>query len=174
MRAGIFQRAQKFGTAVFEARHPAVQKYLADAVLALRPWLQRRQLEKVALVICTEQMRPLERFVFEIAPAGDRATLQPEHLQAYLRSFFIKINTAEAAMTPNVEGQTFSIVAYTANDALSSLPSADDALLWEPVDEDSVAPAQRRLMPLRSMNEGPLRVQLVVEHVVHDGEDAML
>lgn len=182
--AAIFERVQKFGVPVHQARHPDVQRYLADAVLALRPWLQHRTLQKVVLSVCDDAMAPLERFVFDVTPVDRAAALSFDNLQAYLRSFLLKISTAEAAMAPNARGTTFAVQAYTREDAFLSPqgtrahPSAAQTMLleetmqaWEPVDAAAVAPPHRRVVPLKSMPVGPMRLELVVEQAGAATED---
>ena len=158
----IFQRVQKYGMPVHQARHPDVQSYISDVIVSLRPWLLKRVLQRVAFVICSDVMTPLERFVFEIAPGDPHRLLDADYVQAYMRSFFLKINTVDASMPPNTAGTTFSVVCYTASDAQEAA-GPEEMLVWEPVDDASVAPSDGRIVPLKSMNEGAMKIQLYVE-----------
>ena len=49
--------------------HPEVNEYIQQALQSVRPLMEQMQLDQVALVILNANNKPVERFVFEMAPA---------------------------------------------------------------------------------------------------------
>lgn len=71
-----FLTAKKYDFAVQQSRHPKVCEWINDAVDAVEAELLKDAVDRVAVIIFSEQHVPLERFVFEVSgfptvPAGE-------------------------------------------------------------------------------------------------------
>ncbi|RUS23393.1 DNA-binding protein [Endogone sp. FLAS-F59071] len=62
----LFERRKKYNVPVQMSRHPGLNAYICDAVLACKPDLNKGVVDKICLLITTQQHVLMERFVFEV------------------------------------------------------------------------------------------------------------
>lgn len=72
--AALFIRAQKYGTMVWQSRHPWLNQYIRDALLGIKACLEDGTLESFVLVISPNSLASTssaasEKFRFEFRPA---------------------------------------------------------------------------------------------------------
>ncbi|GAB7362260.1 hypothetical protein MBLNU230_g2281t1 [Neophaeotheca triangularis] len=71
-----FLSARKYNYAVRQSRHPKVCEWISDAVAAVENELLKGTVERIAVVMYSQQNKPLERFMFDVSqfpevPAGE-------------------------------------------------------------------------------------------------------
>ncbi|OZJ04328.1 hypothetical protein BZG36_02379 [Bifiguratus adelaidae] len=179
----LFEKRKKYNIPVQMCRHPLLNKYIRDVVAACKPEILQGNVERMCILITTVQMVPLERFVFELQahlpesghqaqdkgkgamlPENIVSTLSPTDLEHCLRSFLIKLNTCDAFLLPNPkEEMTFTVVIERREEGEPSQPS--DIRPWVPaiVSEQSGGISKASIIPLRTMDTGIFKMQLLVE-----------
>jgi len=63
---GLFERRRKWGVPVRMSRHPDLSTYIRDALLAMRPALERGEAKKVAVEILDSDNVVTEKFIFAL------------------------------------------------------------------------------------------------------------
>lgn len=169
--AALFGRRRKYGVGVFMCRHPELTEYLKHILKTVRELLERRELEKVILVVESTQNGPQEQFVFQLGAFNGDDILSRDNylieLESTLRAFLLRLAACDDTLKSLPADCTFSIVletqqsAATRMEALSSCKQDD--LHWIPAESSNIVKPGSLIHPLKSAPEGLLNMQLYVQ-----------
>jgi len=151
----LFERTQLFNVPVQRCRAPELNEYIHDVVESLRDFIEREELERVAVQINEKNGTPLERFVIDVTFAVLKNTTDLTHLERTLRFFLIRLNFCASQLTSIPKECTFNVLIYTSNEI------TDPA--WIEPERVNFLTQNVTLIPLRSARTGPLKLQLYVE-----------
>ncbi|KAK9768670.1 hypothetical protein K7432_000505 [Basidiobolus ranarum] len=170
--ATLFETRKKYNVPVPMSRHPQLNAYIQDMVLACRPDLEKGDVETMTLVVVNKNQIPIERFVFEIntlfepKDKGEQriGSMNANDVELYLRAFLLKISVCDAMLKPNPNGCTFSLVIQL-QDGINTPTQAKDGYPWIPAEPNQQPMGMPRadLIMLKSIDTGLLKVQLYVE-----------
>nr|GME16775.1 DNA polymerase zeta processivity subunit [Ipomoea batatas] len=159
---GAFERRRYMNLVVHKARHPELRDYIHSTVTGLLPFIQKGQVERVAVILFDSKSVPFERFVFKIDVNQSYGSMVEEaDLEFSLRSFFIKLPISQSLTQTLPQDCRWEITAY-----FRSLPDSStskDAGIWVPTDTKQWQQPPL-IIPIKSMRIEPLGVQLYVEH----------
>ncbi|KAJ3158260.1 MAD2 mitotic arrest deficient-like 2 [Geranomyces michiganensis] len=184
--AELFEARQKYGVAVRMSRHPALNTYIQDCLVGVRPDLENGTLSKLHLAIYGPGGGGggiVERFTFEVRSllegwdAGERNSAQTSininDLESHFAAFLIKLATLASASSntviePNPPNCTFALLAELHRAARlggnGGSGQGGGAMDWIPGDEDEVAlRAGRGIVPIKTLDAGLMKIQLFVE-----------
>jgi len=123
----LFESANFYGARVQRARHPDLDRYICDAIYALRGAISTGDIQRVVLVIKSgdsgQDGVPLERHVFDFALRSDYLEKTPskrdvDQLASAFAACVSKISFLDSTLPPlpsepqSQGGITFEIVAY--------------------------------------------------------------
>ncbi|KAL1919328.1 uncharacterized protein VTP21DRAFT_2021 [Calcarisporiella thermophila] len=169
----LFKKCRKYNIPLQQSRHPGLNEWITNAVLACKSNLEKGLVERVNVIILNEQ-NPVERFVFEVenivAPELVRDDVRVEgglqcgDLEHYLRAFLLKIHSCDAYLPPIPPECTF-LVAMELKKGHEPAQLKPD-FLWvpaEPSEHSRSGLEEMEIVPLKSMDAGLLKLQLIVE-----------
>lgn len=185
--ANLFVRRRKYDTAVFQARHPALRNYISRACAAVREELLLGTVARLAVVISDGPV-PLERFVFDVARAGDVAPtdeldvpindgLDTPGLVQRFRGFMLKLAGVEGMLRPLEDlsdDTTFAIVLELADGAVPTAAAPSKPPPWVPAQRENTAAAAQGACNERyvtALDTQLFRVQLSVQEARPPGKD---
>ncbi|ORY04811.1 DNA-binding protein [Basidiobolus meristosporus CBS 931.73] len=171
--ASLFETRKKYNVPVPMSRHPHLNSYIQDMILACRPDLEKGDVETMTLVVLNKNQVPIERFVFEIntlievkdnGGQSSIGTMSVNDVELYLRAFLLKISVCDAMLKPNPKGCTFSLVIQL-HDGINTPTQTNEGFPWIPAEpsEQPMGMPRADLMMLKSFDTGLLKVQLYVE-----------
>ncbi|KAI9482179.1 DNA-binding protein [Coemansia mojavensis] len=160
----LFEDRSAYGIPVKCSRHPELNKYIADVVLAIKAELEKNKPGDVMIRIHDDDGNSIEEFVLEMsAVAGN---YEPSH-DVELRSALIRLSTLEDAPALRDDSgscvdATFEVCFRTRDGSAPSL----EANAWVPrLDKtgvtDGASPPNEpsRLVPLSSIDSAELKMQ---------------
>ncbi|KAJ2650906.1 E3 ubiquitin-protein ligase pub1 [Coemansia sp. RSA 1250] len=153
----LFEDRSAYGIPVKCSRHPELNKYIADVVLAIKAELEKNKPGDVMIRIHDDDGNSIEEFVLEMsAVAGN---YEPSH-DVELRSALIRLSTLEDAPALR-DDATFEVCFRTRDGSAPSL----EANAWVPrLDKtgvtDGASPPNEpsRLVPLSSIDSAELKM----------------
>lgn len=168
--AGVFERRQKYNVPVQMVCHPGVNEYLSDLLKSLKGHIEAGSVEQVVFCILgSEDEKPLERFVFQIAAGvGDKSMESDAYLsrlEQSLRTFTMKLNISDSLLKDLPEDCTWSVQIYTKESTMlesQSNQSLED-FQWVVADDREVAVEEASLLPVKNLDSGILQMQCYVE-----------
>ncbi|KAG8906748.1 hypothetical protein FRB99_006239 [Tulasnella sp. 403] len=141
----VFARRKKYDAPVFQSRSPSLNEYISSSIKAIGKELVVGNVKSVVVVIKDRRDIALERFVFSVQTIVDvdaehRDTPIPDamtraSLEQHFRSFLVRLGTAEAQMSENVETDelSFALVLEMKEEAVpSEVPNEQDPVPWLP------------------------------------------
>ncbi|KAJ0103269.1 hypothetical protein Patl1_05134 [Pistacia atlantica] len=162
--AGAFERRRYMNVVVQRARHPELREYIHSAVNGLLPFIQKGQVERVAVIFFNADNIPVERYIFKLMINQSYGSKVEEgELEFSLRSFLTKLSVSQSLSKVLPNGCRWEITAY-----FRSLPQVDtskDAEFWIPTNTQQWQQPPL-ITPIKSMNSDPLNVQLYLEHPI--------
>ncbi|KAL0576803.1 hypothetical protein V5O48_005173 [Marasmius crinis-equi] len=176
--ADLFVRRKKYDTPVFQARHPALNEYISDAVKAIREEVIHGNVDKVIVVIKDKDQLALERFIFSLdtmiqIQAFDKDTsvedaMSPQALGQYFRSFLVKLNFVEAQLGQMYLGDdvSFAIMLELKENKEPTPRNAKEPAPWIPADTQHTtagASEDAELHMIRAVNTGIINLSLTVQ-----------
>ncbi|XP_031255277.1 DNA polymerase zeta processivity subunit [Pistacia vera] len=160
--AGAFERRRYMNVVVQRARHPELREYIHSAVNGLLPFIQKGQVERVAVIFFNADNIPVERYIFKLMfNQSYGSKVEEGELEFSLRSFLTKLLVSQSLSKVLPNGCRWEITAY-----FRSLPQVDtskDAEFWIPTNTQQWQQPPL-ITPIKSMNSDPLNVQLYLEH----------
>ncbi|KAJ0046541.1 hypothetical protein Pint_05016 [Pistacia integerrima] len=186
--AGAFERRRYMNVVVQRARHPELREYIHSAVNGLLPFIQKGQVERVAVIFFNADNIPVERYIFKLMINQSYGSKVEEgELEFSLRSFLTKLSVSQSLSkvlpngslqpnylsVPNLLHQmivvfvaSFLCCRWEITAYFRSLPQVDtskDAEFWIPTNTQQWQQPPL-ITPIKSMNSDPLNVQLYLEH----------
>ncbi|KAJ9070161.1 MAD2 mitotic arrest deficient-like 2 [Entomophthora muscae] len=125
----LFTRKKRFGSAVPMATHPQLASYIYEMVLAIKPELEKKQVEEVHVVILAPSEIPIERFRFKFTPRN-AAAMDALQLQPIIRA----ISVCDALLAPIPQNSTFTMVMEMASG--EPVRHGEDVCPWSPSQPD--------------------------------------
>eukprot|EP00053_Salpingoeca_punica_P013293 m.119905 g.119905 ORF g.119905 m.119905 type:complete len:211 (+) comp16164_c0_seq1:86-718(+) len=164
----VFERQKKYNIPVQMARHPDLKKYIADIVIAMKPWISQNMVDYVLVIISQPSGEVVERFMFEMDTAPAlllRAEENAEQLdlESYFRAFLLKISICDAHLRPNPPDCTFSVFAHTKSSAALSQTALKESFPWLAAEKQDVQLRDALVVPIKSMDVGYIKMQLVAQ-----------
>ncbi|XP_064599148.1 mitotic spindle assembly checkpoint protein MAD2B-like [Liolophura sinensis] len=164
----VFSKRKKYNVPVQICQHPDVLKYVENIVEGMKCLLSENEMEKVVIVVTGEKQKPLERFVFDIAPSGQAGTQSDKYLfrlESSLRGFLLKLNVCDAMLTPASQEKTWTVHIHTKESAAAKLEqkALTQNFPWVEVDEDQLTLQKPNLVPLKATTSDLIKMQLYVE-----------
>ncbi|KIW06618.1 uncharacterized protein PV09_02331 [Verruconis gallopava] len=157
-----FITVKKWNYPVRQSRHPKVCKWINDAVAAVLEELLKCTVDRVAVVIYSQQAQPLERFMFDLSrfpivskedlhtpiqrltPSGQQQSPTPANpasvdLQEQFRAVMTKLTVCGSMLKPIPPGCTFTVAI--------ELKDAADPPIGHPQPWIPVQPSLQREVP---------------------------
>lgn len=160
--SGAFERRRYMNLVVQRARHPQLRDYIHSSVSSLLLFIQKGQVERVAVIFSNANNVPLERYVFKITVNQSYGSMVEEgHLEFSLRSFLIKLSVSKPLSKVLPQGCRWEITAYFRS--LPQVNTSKDAELWIPTDTKQWQQPPL-ITPIKSMSSDSLSVQLYLEN----------
>lgn len=123
-----FLSARKYNFTVRQSRHPKVCEWVNDAVAALENELRKGIVERIAVVIYSKELKPVERFVFDTSrlpvvtagdvdiplerngPNGEKVLVLPHvDMEEQFRATISKLANCGSVLKPAPAGSTFTV-----------------------------------------------------------------
>ncbi|KAJ3151085.1 MAD2 mitotic arrest deficient-like 2 [Geranomyces variabilis] len=177
--AELFEARQKYGLPVRMSRHPALNAYIQDCLIGVRPDFENGTLNKLYLSVYGPGGGVVERFTFEVRSllgdwdpidrVGAQMSMNINDLESHFAAFLIKLGTtALTTVEANPRGCTFALLAEL---HCATRPGADGtgarrpgAMDWIPGDADDVnLRAGLGIVPIKTLDAGLLKIQIYVE-----------
>ena len=185
-----FISAKKYNYPVRQSRHPEVCEWINDVIIALEPELLEGKVDKVSLVIFSQDNTPMERFVFDmssfptvnkadwyvpIAPSQELGNQVPQvNMEEQFRAAISRIVFCHRDLEHLPDDCTFNIAVELKDEATPSLSHSSP---WVPCEtslqhrvETENAPRHRgadlggaQTTALRKVDAGPMVFELWVE-----------
>ncbi|XP_071841230.1 mitotic spindle assembly checkpoint protein MAD2B-like [Apostichopus japonicus] len=175
---GIFERKKKYGVPVSMARHPDLSKYISDTVQGIKLAMKKNEVQRVTVVILSQDRTPLERFVFEVAPVNQTARQNDDRyfveLEQSLRGFLLRINISDSMLGKLPEDSTFNILVYTKGGSAMTVDDLHFAqeFPWMEAEDTLYTMLDPKLVPLKATGSGKiLKMQLYVEEKKNKSTD---
>ncbi|KAH7428778.1 hypothetical protein KP509_09G016900 [Ceratopteris richardii] len=157
----VFERRRYLNVPVQWARHPELREYINSAVTSAMPWIQKRIVEKLAVVILDKSNMPLEKFTFQLQVHQEHSgNFTRTEIEYALRAFFLKLSVAQPYLEPLPPETSWEIVIFS-----KELPGDAEGKghFWVPA-EAKLWDQPPVITPIKSMSSKPLNVQLFIEH----------
>jgi mitotic spindle assembly checkpoint protein MAD2B len=177
-----FLSARKYNFAVRQSRHSKVCEWINDAVAAVETELLKGTVERVAVVIYTKDLKPTERYVFDVsrfpavAPAdvdiilerrsasGDKLPILPlTDLEEQLRATMSKISGCGSILRPLEPGCTFTVAIELKGEGQAPVSHPQPWMPVEPRSNEEQDQAQARTHPMRSVSAGDVIFESWIE-----------
>ncbi|TPX62013.1 hypothetical protein SpCBS45565_g07097 [Spizellomyces sp. 'palustris'] len=162
--ADIFEPRRKYNVPVRMSRHPVLNGYIRDVLAGIKPDLQKGVVSKVYLAIHDPARNVVEKFTFQIRSLMEgieegvrkhaQTSINTSDVEAYLRSFLLKIAVCDSMLNPNPPELAGDNPTPT---------SASTGAPWVPSEPTDVEVTSPSLIPLKTMDAGLLKMQLYVE-----------
>ncbi|VFQ58731.1 unnamed protein product [Cuscuta campestris] len=156
---GAFERRRYMNVVVHRSRHPDLRHYIHSSVNGLLHFIQKGEVERVAVIFFDDNNVPFERFVFKIdVNQSYGSSVEEADLELSLRSFLIKL--------PNLQSLTHNLppdCRWEITGYFRALPEGSNASVWVPTGTKQWQQPPV-IMPIKSMRSEPLGVQLYLEH----------
>ncbi|KAK0311185.1 hypothetical protein LTR01_003179 [Friedmanniomyces endolithicus] len=184
-----FLSARKYNYAVRQSRHPKVCEWINDATVAVETELLKGTVERVAVVIYTKDLKPRERYVFDVSrfPAVSQADLDTlleregedgevlpavplVDIEEQFRATMGKLAGCGAALKPLPDGCTFTVAIELKSEGHAPVSHPQP---WVPVQPDlsntgSEKHARNVVHPVRAVAAG----EMVFESWIEEATDA--
>ncbi|KND00296.1 hypothetical protein, variant 1 [Spizellomyces punctatus DAOM BR117] len=154
------------------SRHPVLNGYIRDVLAGIKPDLQKGVVSKVYLAIHDPARNVVEKFTFQIRSLMEgieegvrkhaQTTINTSDVEAYLRSFLLKIAVCDSMLNPNPPDCSFVLLVELAGDHPTPT-SVSTGAPWVPSEPTDVEVTSPSLIPLKTMDAGLLKMQLYVE-----------
>ncbi|XP_070561215.1 mitotic spindle assembly checkpoint protein MAD2B-like [Ptychodera flava] len=166
--AGIFERRKKYNVPVQMSCHPEVNQYILNVLQSIKPLVEKDEIQQVALAILDKDQKPVERFVFEIAPVKEPSLKNDSYLlrlEQSLRAFLLKLNVCDAMLEKNPQDSSFSVLVYTKAAGFVSMEDKQfiQDFPWMEADQRTYTMPDAKMVPLKTMSSDLIKMQLYVE-----------
>lgn len=156
----LFTRAQLFGVPIQRSHAEELSNYIRNVVSDLSPFLAKGVIESVMVDIIDDKEKTVsERFVFEtpiVSPSESKNDNEElASLVDALKSVLLRIS---AHMNPPKRDLQFAVRVNTNDDSMLK------SLTWIDSEKENKQKAFGSLLPLRSVNESSLQMQLYVNY----------
>ncbi|CAH9083778.1 unnamed protein product [Cuscuta europaea] len=163
---GAFERRRYLNVVVHKSRHPELRDYIHSSVNGLLPFIQKGEVERVAVIFFDNQNVPIERFIFKIDvkqsydSSVEEEAAAAADLELSFRSILIKLAISYSLTHTLPPDCRWEITGY-----FRALPdsSSSASRIWV-----STGTKQWQqppvIIPIKSMTSEALVVQLYVEH----------
>ncbi|CAH9115323.1 unnamed protein product [Cuscuta epithymum] len=165
--SGAFERRRYLNVVVHKSRHPELRDYIHSSVNGLLPFIQKGEVERVAVNFFDNQNVPIERFVFKIdvkqsygSSVEEEGAAAAADLELSFRSFLIKLASSYSLTHTLPPDCRWEITGY-----FRALPDSRSSAsrIWV-----STGTKQWQqppvIMPIKSMKSEALVLQLYLEH----------
>ncbi|PIK51088.1 putative mitotic spindle assembly checkpoint protein MAD2B [Apostichopus japonicus] len=180
----------KFHYDIFhDGRHPDLSKYISDTVQGIKLAMKKNEVQRVTVVILSQDRTPLERFVFEVAPVNQTARQNDDRyfveLEQSLKGFLLRINISDSMLRKtsrscihktnlkmsslwlsSIIDSTFNILVYTKGGSAMTVDDSHFAqeFPWMEAEDTLYTMLDPKLVPLKATGSGKiLKMQLYVE-----------
>ena len=158
----FFEKRKIYGIPTRQSIHPRLNAYILDLLKAIKPDLLLKRVSRVYITIIDKQSNPVEKYCFQIRSmvndlrSSSSASLND--IQAYLRTFLLKISCLDSTLVPVTDCTWMPWIEITGND-----PKPVEQVLLIPAGENDLKINDGRIIPLKTMNTGILKMELFVE-----------
>ncbi|KAJ3334002.1 MAD2 mitotic arrest deficient-like 2 [Blyttiomyces sp. JEL0837] len=172
----VFTNAKKYNLLVKKSRHPALNGYIADFLLGVKPDLEKGKVKKIHVSILDEGHNAVEKFVFQLRDVMEGLTFASkknsitsasvQDIETFFRELIQKIQFSTTYLTDNPKDCSFRLFCELNEGDFPStyLPtSAVPGVPWVMADASEVLVSQSLIVPLKSLNAGVVQVQMFVE-----------
>ncbi|KAF2401278.1 DNA-binding protein [Trichodelitschia bisporula] len=185
-----FLSARKYNFPVRQSRHPKVCTWIADAVAAVEAEMLDCAVERVAVVIFSQQSQPLERFMFDMSRfpvVGKEDITTPienavsiVNLEEQFRAVMSKLSVCGSSLKPLPEGCSFTVAIELKDEADAPIGHPQPWIPTQPslqreiCQRDTVDTQVRRGKDLGGVRTTPLRAvdagDVVFEMWIEEGQ----
>ena len=100
----FFEQRKVYGIPVRQSIHPKLNEYILELLKVVKPDLLQKRISRLYITIINQESRPVEKYCFQIkSMAQDLGDQQPctiDDIQAYLRTFLLKISCLDSILSP--------------------------------------------------------------------------
>ncbi|KAK4574523.1 hypothetical protein LTR86_001364 [Recurvomyces mirabilis] len=178
-----FLSARKYNFAVRQSRHPKVCKWINDAVAAVEAELLKGSVERVAVVIYNKDLKPTERFLFDVShfppvnftdvdtplerkdSGGKTVPILPLiDIEEQFRATMSKLANCGTVLKPAPMGGTFTVAIELKGDGQAPISHPQPWMPVEPTtDKETANIPQKRAHPIRAIAAGDLIFESWIE-----------
>jgi mitotic spindle assembly checkpoint protein MAD2B len=177
-----FLSARKYNFAVRQSRHPKVCEWINDAVAAVEGELLKGTVERVAVVIYTKDLKPTERYIFDVSrfptvsPAdlevplqrtsadGENVSVLPlVDMEEQFRATMSKLANGGSSMKQLPAGCTFTVAIELKNEGTAPVSHPQPWMPIQPAAHEVQAKGHSRVRPVRSIAAGEMVFETWIE-----------
>ncbi|TPX73283.1 hypothetical protein CcCBS67573_g05440 [Chytriomyces confervae] len=179
--AAVFTRTQKYSLSVFRSRHPALNGYIKDFLMAVRPDLMQGSLSKVHVVILDAGSNPVEKFVFRVRDVYDHVTQQSKQnsfasvsiveAETYFYTLLQRLCFIDASLTANPPDCTFNLLCELI-DGKEFPRSYEQDVAWVQAESSIAHVSHSRVSPFKTLDAGVVKLDIIFGYleIVADDE----
>jgi mitotic spindle assembly checkpoint protein MAD2B len=161
----IFKKTKIYNVPIRQSTYPALNNYINSLLQTIKPDLKLGKLNKLYICLKKNQLT-VEKYTFQIIAIADGLkSLPSEELECYLRAFFLKLSCLDSHLTPIPSGSEWA--AYVELTNQDSFLNSDELI---PAQGKEIKVEKGRLLPLRTVNTGLMKLELFVEETVTKNE----
>ncbi|KAJ3061631.1 MAD2 mitotic arrest deficient-like 2, partial [Rhizoclosmatium hyalinum] len=159
----IFTKCQKYGLIVRKSRHPALNGYIKDFLMAIRADLQQGSVQKIHIVILDIGSNPIEKFTLRIRDVYDHITQQSKQsamtcitvpeCESYFHTLMQKLLFLDTRLGKTPTDCTFELLCELA-EGKEYPQSYEENVPWVQAESSIVYIQQSSIMPLKSLDAG--------------------
>lgn len=167
--SGIFESRKKYNVPVQLSRHPDVNQYIIDVLQGIKPLLIKQEVHSLTVVILNSDRKPLERFIFELAPPTEPPIEDDGYLmrlEQSLRAFLLRINTCDSLLHQIPSDCSFNVLVFTKASATLDMEDSQFVQGFPWIEADGALSSKlpdAKIIPLKSMSSHLIKMQLYVE-----------
>ncbi|XP_072036246.1 mitotic spindle assembly checkpoint protein MAD2B-like [Amphiura filiformis] len=166
--SGIFESRKKYNVPVQLSRHPDVNQYITDVLQGIKPLIIKQEVQCLTVVILSPDRKPIERYVFELAPPTEPPAEDDSYLmilEQSLRAFLLRINTCDSLLQEIPQDCSFNVLVYTKASATLDMEDSQfvQGFPWIEADTELSSLPDAKMIPLKTMSSHIIKMQLYVE-----------